>query len=208
MATTRTKAKTKTKAPAKSKARAKTKTRAKATAKAKSKAKTKTGVKAKAKARAKVTAKAKPKAKAKAKTKSSSAPKTTPTGASVTAFLKQLGDDQQRADCRRLMKMMRAATGKPAKMWGPSIVGFGQYHYKYHSGREGDWMLVGFSPRSGKISVYVMPGFAEFGPQMAKLGKHKTGKSCLYIKKLADVDEQVLDEIVRKSVVWMRQKYG
>ena len=103
--------------------------------------------------------------------------------------------------------MMRKATGKRAKMWGSSIVGYGTYHYKYESGREGDFMVTGFSPRKQALTVYVMPGFSHFDKLMAKLGKYKTGKSCLYIKRLSDVDEKVLERLIDSSVKHMRKKY-
>jgi hypothetical protein len=133
--------------------------------------------------------------------------KTKPTKAGVTAFLDSVEDRQKRADCRKVAAMMRRATGKRAKMWGPSIVGFGTYHYKYDSGREGDFMLTGFSPRKQALTVYVMPGFSRYEALMKKLGKYKTGKSCLYIKRLADVDERVLEQLIGKSVKDMRGKY-
>ena len=134
--------------------------------------------------------------------------KTRRNSASVTAFLNALDDPRQRADARKLSAMMRAATGARPKMWGSSIVGFGSYHYKYASGREGDWPLVGYSPRKQNLSVYVMPGFESFDALLERLGKFKTGKSCLYIKRLADVDEQILDRLVRESVAYMREKYA
>ena len=103
--------------------------------------------------------------------------------------------------------MMREATGCRPKMWGPSIVGYGSYEYKYESGREGIFLLCGFSPRKANLVVYIMPGFSSFGPLLKKLGKHKTGSSCLYINKLADVDEKVLKKLIVDSVKHMRQKY-
>ncbi|MBT8081833.1 MAG: DUF1801 domain-containing protein [Gammaproteobacteria bacterium] len=133
--------------------------------------------------------------------------KTQPTKAGVTAFLNAVEDRQKRADCRKVAAMMRRATGKRAKMWGPSIVGFGTYHYKYDSGREGDFMLTGFSPRKQALTVYVMAGFSRYDALMKKLGKHKTGKSCLYFKRLADVDERVLEQLISESVGYMRSKY-
>jgi hypothetical protein len=133
--------------------------------------------------------------------------KTKPTKASVTAFLNSVEDRQQRADCRKVAAMMRRATGKRAKMWGPGMVGFGTYHYRYESGREGDFMLTGFSPRKQALTVYIMPGFSRFDALMKKLGKFKTGKSCLYIKRLADVDEGVLEKLIDESVKHMRGKY-
>ena len=133
--------------------------------------------------------------------------KTRKNNASVTAFLNAVDDKQKRADAKKVSAMMRAATGSRARMWGTSIVGFGSYHYKYASGREGDWMLVGFSPRKKDLTLYIMPGFKAFDSLMAKLGKYKTGKSCLYINKLADVDEKVLEKLIAGSVKYMRQKY-
>ena len=103
---------------------------------------------------------------------------------------------------------MRKATGSRARLWGSNIVGYGQYHYKYASGREGDWMLVGFSPRKHSLSIYIMPGFEPYAALMKKLGKYKTGKSCLYINSLADVDEAVLEQLIAESVATMRERYG
>lgn len=133
--------------------------------------------------------------------------KTKQNSASVATFLNSIEDKQKRADARKIASMMRAATGSRAKMWGTAIVGFGSYHYKYASGREGDWMLVGFSPRKQNLTIYIMPGFKAFDKLMAKLGKHSTGKSCLYIKRLADVDEKVLEKLIAESVQYMRSKY-
>lgn len=134
-------------------------------------------------------------------------PKTKQNKASVAAFLGAIEDKQQRADAKKLSAMMRAATGSRANMWGGSIVGFGSYHYQYASGGEGDWPIVGYSPRKQNLSVYIMPGFSGFDKLMSKLGKHKTGKSCLYIKRLEDVDEAVLRKLIDGSVKYMRQKY-
>ena len=133
--------------------------------------------------------------------------KTQATQQSVTAFINAIEDKQKRSDCKKVAAMMRAATGSRAKMWGASIVGFGRYHYKYASDREGDFMITGFSPRAQSLSIYIMPGFKEFGPLMKKLGKHKTGKSCLYIKQLSDIDESVLQCLIEDSVQHMHQKY-
>ncbi len=126
---------------------------------------------------------------------------------SVTSFLACIDDKQQRSDARKLSAMMRKATGARAKMWGASIVGFGSYHYKYASGREGDSLLVGYSPRKQSMSIYIMNGFSGYDKLMAKLGKHKTGKSCLYIKRLDDVDEVVLKTLIEESVKYMCSKY-
>jgi len=116
-------------------------------------------------------------------------------------------DKQKRSDCKKIAAMMRTATGSRAKMWGANIVGFDRYHYKYASGREGEFMITGFSPRAQSLVVYIMPGFKEFEPLMKKLGKFKTGKSCLYIKHLSDVDEDVLQRLITGSVKYMRKKY-
>ena len=133
--------------------------------------------------------------------------KTRPTGASVTTFMKGIPDRKMRADAKKVAAMMRRATGKRASMWGPGIVGYGSYHYRYESGREGDFMLTGFSPRKQALSIYIMPGFNRFQDLMSKLGKYKTGKSCLYIKRLSDVDEVVLEQLIKESVGYMRAHY-
>lgn len=132
--------------------------------------------------------------------------KTQPTDASVTAFLDRAAEGQRRADCQVLLEMMREATGAEPVMWGPSLVGFGRYHYKYASGREGEWLVTGFSPRKQDLTLYIMPGFARYESLMAKLGKHRTGKSCLYLKRLADVDLDVLRQLVGESVQAMASK--
>jgi uncharacterized protein DUF1801 len=122
--------------------------------------------------------------------------KTKETSASVAAFLKKIPDKTRRDDCQTMVDIMRDVTKEEPKMWGSSIVGFGSYHYKYASGREGDWLITGFSPRKGDLTLYLMGGFHAFPELMEKLGKHKTGKGCLYIKKLADVDLAVLKKLV------------
>lgn len=134
--------------------------------------------------------------------------KTTPTQASVDAYIDAVEDAQKRADCRAVAAMMAEVTGAPARMWGPSIVGFGAYHYRYASGREGDFMEAGFAARKRAITLYIMAGFSEYGDLLAKLGKHDTGKSCLYVKRLADVDQAVLREMVERSVAWIRARYS
>ena len=133
--------------------------------------------------------------------------KTQVSGASVAAFIAAIDDPQQRADAKKIAALMRAATGSRARMWGTSIVGFGSYHYKYASGREGDWPLLGFSPRKQNLSIYIMAGFAGSRTLLAKLGKHKTGKSCLYIRRLDDVDTAVLKQLIDASVRHMRATY-
>jgi len=125
--------------------------------------------------------------------------------ASVEDFLNTIEDDQKRRDCFEIMKIMKQAAKAGPKMWGSSIVGFGSYHYKGASGREGDWMLTGFSPRKQNITLYIMGGFNGQENLMKKLGKHSTGKACLYIKKLEDVDKKVLKELVSASVKVMKQ---
>lgn len=130
--------------------------------------------------------------------------KTKVNDASVDDFLNQIEDEQKRADCFAIAKLMQQATKARPKMWGSNIVGFGAYHYVYASGRTGDWPLVGFSPRKGNITLYIMAGFEQYDDLMNKLGKHKTGKSCLYIKSLADVDKGVLKELIAKSVAHMK----
>ncbi len=127
------------------------------------------------------------------------------TGASVTAYLNAIKDKQKRADCKAIAKMMREATGHRARMWGGSIVGYGSYDYKYASGHQGSWPICCFSPRAQSITIYIMPGFSKFEKLMNKLGKYKTGKSCLYIKKLADVDQKVLKDLIAGSVREMRR---
>lgn len=127
-------------------------------------------------------------------------PKTKETKASVSAFLKKIADQNRRQDCFALVDIMRDITKEEPRMWGTSIVGFGRYHYKGASGREGDWMMIGFSPRKGDLTLYIMGGFDESANLMKRLGKHKTGKSCLYLKSLADVDLAVLKKLVTKSV--------
>jgi hypothetical protein len=124
--------------------------------------------------------------------------KTRPTDLSVDVFLDGVTHPVRRADGQAVRAMMERVTGRPAVMWGPSIVGFGTYHYRYASGHEGDMCRVGFSPRSANLALYV-GGFAEYEALLAQLGKHKRSKACLYINKLADVDLTVLEEIVRRS---------
>lgn len=127
-------------------------------------------------------------------------PKTKQTNASVSSFLNSVEDPLKRKDCKTIAKMMREVLGMAPKMWGASIVGYGSYHYKYKSGREGEWPLTGFSPRAQSLTLYIMDGFKSYDALMKKLGKHKTGKSCLYIKKLEDIDLDVLRELITRSV--------
>lgn len=132
--------------------------------------------------------------------------KTAPTSASVDAFLNAIPDETTREDCRTLVKIMRQATNTQPKMWGPSIVGFGNYNYKYESGREGNWFLTGFAPRKRDLTLYIMAGPKRYPDLMRKLGKHRTGVSCLYIKRLADIDLEVLRELVQESVEWVKHR--
>lgn len=125
--------------------------------------------------------------------------------ASVDDFINTVKDEQTRADCFEIAKIMKQVTKAEPKMWGTSIIGFGTYHYKGASGREGDWMLVGFSPRKQNLTLYIMAGFDRYDELLKKLGKFSTGKSCLYIKKLADIDKKVLKELVTESVKVMKQ---
>ncbi len=126
--------------------------------------------------------------------------KTKPTQVDVLDFLGQLSDDQRRNDCLDVLELMKAATGADPRMWGASIVGFGRYQYRYESGRTGEWPVIGFSPRKNDLTVYIMPGFDRYESLLARLGKHKTGKSCLYLKRLSDVDLVVLKELIEESV--------
>lgn len=129
-----------------------------------------------------------------------SGPKTRPTDVKVEDFLNAVEHPTRKEDGFELLQIMKEVTKKQPVMWGPSIVGFGSYHYKYESGREGDMPLTGFSPRKQNLTVYIMPGFDEYEDLLSRLGKHKVGKSCLYINKLADVDISVLRELIAKSV--------
>lgn len=133
--------------------------------------------------------------------------KTRPTGAAVEAFLQAVEHPTRRADGLRLLELFRDWTGWPAQMWGPSIIGFGRYHYRYDSGREGEFMITGFSPRKANLSIYILPGYRDMSDKLARLGKHKIGKSCLYINKLADIDEAVLRELVEDGLAYMQKNY-
>lgn len=130
--------------------------------------------------------------------------KTKANDASVEAFLNGIADERKRQDALTILQLMGEVTGEAPKMWGESIVGFGSYHYKYASGREADWMLTGFSPRKQNLTLYIMAGFAQYDELLARLGKHSTGSSCLYIKKLQDIDLAVLRELVSQSVAHMK----
>lgn len=133
--------------------------------------------------------------------------KTRENDADVGAFIASIEDDRRRADCEEVLAMMGEVAGAPPRMWGKTIVGFGLYHYEYASGRTGDWMRIGFSPRKRNLTLYVMTGFDGHAELMAKLGKYKTGKSCLYVTRLSDVDRDVLRALMQASLEHMRAKY-
>lgn len=132
--------------------------------------------------------------------------KTQPTDKKVEDFLNTIEEEQKRKDAFALLEFFKEITGEKPVMWGPSIIGFGSYHYKYASGREADWMLTGFSPRKNNITLYIMQGFDNYEHHLSQLGKHKTGKSCLYVKRLEDLDLDVLRKLISESVEYMRNK--
>ena len=136
--------------------------------------------------------------------------KTKPTGVGVAAYIAAIGDETRRKDCKALVELMKRVTGCPARMWGPSIIGFDTYHYKYESGHEGDACVVGFSSGKAQLSIYLIPGYEapETQALLAQLGKHKLGKACLYIKRLSDVNPAVLEQLVSQSVAEVRRRYG
>lgn len=133
--------------------------------------------------------------------------KTQITQVDPAAFVASVEHPVRRADAETLLKLMGRVSGCPARMWGPSIVGFGRYHYRYASGREGDYLITGFSPRKANVVVYVLPGDRDISADLARLGRHKAGKSCIYISRLADIDLAVLEQIVTESVARMRRDY-
>lgn len=133
--------------------------------------------------------------------------KTVPNDQDVMGFLEAIANDHQRSDAIELLKLIKNVVNLEPKMWGDSIVGFGTYHYRYESGREGDMFLTGFSPRKNDLTIYVMTGFENCKDLLQKLGKHKIGKSCLYIKKLQNIDQEILKEIISDSVQRMISKY-
>lgn len=136
-------------------------------------------------------------------------PKTQMNNASVTAFINGVTDPIQRADAKTVLALFKKITKEKPKMWGTSIIGFGKYHYKSErSSQEGDWPLTGFSPRKQNLTLYIMPGFKEYQPLLKKLGKHKiSGGSCLYIKRLSDVDMSVLEKLIKQSFTLMKKKH-
>jgi hypothetical protein len=131
--------------------------------------------------------------------------KTQPNSASVDEFLNSIKDEKKKTSSRRILDIMEQASGEQPQLWGDRIVGFGRYHYKYASGREGDWFLTGFSPRKANLTLYITSGFDQFPNLLEKLGKFKTGSSCLYIKKIEDIDLNILEELIRASVDHMRK---
>lgn len=133
-------------------------------------------------------------------------PKTKPTAVNPREFLSAITDEAIRQDCLVIMALMQKITGDAPVMWGDSIIGFGKYRYTYASGRSGEWPVVGFSPRKQNLTLYIMPGFERYEALLSKLGKYKTGKSCLYIKRLAEINFNVLEELIEQSVVVMRQQ--
>jgi len=132
--------------------------------------------------------------------------KTQPTDQRVEDFLNTIDDEQKRSDAFAMLEFMKEITGEEPVMWGPGIIGFGSYHYKYASGREADWMLTGFSPRKNNLTLYIMQGFDNYEHHLTQLGKHKTGKSCLYVKRLEDLDLDVLRKLIAESFEYMRNK--
>ncbi|WP_375201197.1 DUF1801 domain-containing protein [Hyphococcus sp.] len=134
--------------------------------------------------------------------------KTVPTAQSVTAFINSVENETRRKDAKTLLAMMKKVTGEKAKMWGPSIIGFGEYHYKYESGREGDMLAVGFSPRKANLALYVLGSLGDKEPLLKQLGPYKNGKSCLYIGSLDKIDLPVLEKIVAKSYKATKAKWG
>ncbi|WP_262692963.1 DUF1801 domain-containing protein [Kordiimonas aestuarii] len=133
--------------------------------------------------------------------------KTRETDASVAEFLSGVSPEARRKDAITILELMERMSGHSARMWGPGIVGFGSYHYVYESGREGDMCRIGFSPRKTSLVLYIMPGFSDTDDLLARLGKHKTEKSCLYINKLADVDMMVIEEMIERALAYMQEKY-
>lgn len=129
------------------------------------------------------------------------------TDESVIEFIESVDHPKKRADAYQLLDIFTETTGYSAKMWGPSIIGFGSYHYKYDSGHEGEWMLVGFSPRKAKLSLYFATGDTERDQLLKDFGKHTTGKACVYINKLADIDVEVLKALIRQSVSFLKKTY-
>ncbi len=134
--------------------------------------------------------------------------KTKPTNVSVADYLNTIENEQVRQDCWAILNIMEEATNAKAQMWGPSIIGFGMYHYVYASGREGDSMQIGFSPRKQNITLYILGGFEQYDKLIASLGKCTRGKGCIYIKRLSDIDISTLKELIQKSITRVKNTYG
>ncbi|HKJ02733.1 MAG TPA: DUF1801 domain-containing protein [Longimicrobiales bacterium] len=135
-------------------------------------------------------------------------PKTRRTSASVEEFLAGVAHEKRREDCRAVVDLMREITGEEPALWGDSLIGFGSYHYRYESGREGDWPLTGVSPRKQSLTLYIMPGFHRYEELMAGLGRYRTGKSCLYVNRLEDLHLPTLRKLIDQSVKHMRKRYA
>lgn len=133
--------------------------------------------------------------------------KTSQNKQSPTAFIASVEHLQRRADAETLLALFNRVTGLKPRMWGDSIIGYGRYHYRYESGREGEYFMTGFSPRKANLSIYIMPGYQDLSPMLDRLGKHKVGKSCLYINKLIDVDLKVIEELILFGLSYMRDNY-
>lgn len=133
--------------------------------------------------------------------------KTTQTEKSVNAFIAAIEHEKRRADAIELLRIFNQVTGLKPKMWGGSMIGYGRYRYRYESGREGEYFMTGFSPRKANCTIYIMPGYQDLSSMLERLGKHKTGKSCLYINKLSDIDCDVLVEIIEFGLGYMRSHY-
>jgi hypothetical protein len=133
--------------------------------------------------------------------------KTKKNAGSVSGYINSITDDALRKDGKALLKIFKEATGKQPKMWGESIIGFGEYHYKYPSGQEGDWMATGFSLRKSGPTIYIMPGYSDYGVLLKKLGSYKLGKSCLYLKRLSDIDTDVLKKMIKAGLKDLQKKY-
>jgi hypothetical protein len=133
--------------------------------------------------------------------------KTTPSKQSVAAFLNSIENDARRKDAKAVLKLMKEVTGEKPVMWGPAIIGFGSYHYKYVSGREGDFLIIGFSPRKANLTIYIMPGYKDYSAILKKLGPHKLGKSCLYIRKLENIHLPTLKKLIKTGYKDMKKKH-
>ena len=133
--------------------------------------------------------------------------KTKPHDGVVGEYLQTVENERRRTDCKTVIDMMTEITGEPAIMWGPSMIGFGSYHYKYDSGHEGDYFVTGLAPRKGALTIYIMPGYQNYAPILDRLGKHRKGKSCLYLNKLDDVDLDVLRELITAGVIDLKKLY-